>query len=476
MEERLKKQTKNGVIWSAVQRFSTQGIQFVTTIIMARMLTPADYGLIGMLDIFIAILSVFVDSGFINALTRKQDRSHTDICTVFFFNIGVSCLAYCILFFIAPFVASFYDIPELCLILRVLGIILIIDSFGAVQITLMTIKLDFKIQTIIAIVSLVISGTVGILLAYNKFTFWALVVQSLSYGVISTTLFWHYSTWRPSFIFSRKSLSEMFSFGSKLLATSLIDATYNNLYSLVIGKVFSASALGNYSRASSYANLPSSNLTSIIQRVTYPVLCSIQNDEYVLSDAYRKFLKISAFIIFPLMMGLSALAYPFVVIILGAKWCTCASMLQILCFALMWYPIHAININLLLVKGRSDLNLRIEIVKKFVGIIILCIAVPMGIFALCYSRIISSIISLVINTYYTGKLINLGFFHQMKDLTPTLMISTGMWGVIMMTNKITDILLFQMIIGIITGSLFYITMSYIFNRKDLFFVLSLIQK
>ena len=463
----------HGVIWSAVQRFSTQGIQFVTTIIMARMLTPSDYGVIGMLDIFIAVLSVFVDSGFINALTRKQDRTHTDICTVFFFNIGISILAYCILFLIAPLVASFYSIPELCIILRLLGLVIIIDSFAAVQMTLMIINLNFKIQTKISIISLIISGGIGIILAYNNFTYWALVIQSLLYGIISTSLYWYYSTWRPSLIFSNKSFNEMFSFGSKILVTSLINTTYGNLYSLVIGKIFSASILGNYSRANAYANFPSSNLTSILQRVTYPVLCKLQDDQILLSEAYRKLIRTSAFIIFPLMTGLSALAQPFILIILGAKWSLCAVMLQIICFALMWYPIHAINVNLLLVKGRSDLLLRTEIFKKIIGIIVLCISVPLGIIALCYSSIVASIICLVINTYYTGKLINVGFTRQMLDVSITFIISIFMWGIIILTNRLIQNILLQMVAGIIVGSLFYLTISYLFNKKELNNVMSL---
>ena len=474
MEEGLKKQTKQGVIWSAVQRFSTQGIQFVTTIIMARMLTPADYGTIGMLDIFIAILSVFVDSGFINALTRKQDRTHTDICTVFFFNIGISVLAYCILFLIAPFVASFYSMPELCIILRILGLIVIIDSFAAVQMTLMTINLNFKIQTKISIVSLILSGAIGIILAYYDFTYWALVIQSLLYGIISTSMFWYFSTWRPSFIFSKKSFNEMFSFGSKILVTSLINTAYGNLYSLVIGKLFSASILGNYSRANSYANFPSSNLTSILQRVTYPVLCKIQDDKTLLSDAYRKLIRTSAFIIFPLMTGLSALSAPFIKTILGEKWSFCAVMLQIICFALMWYPIHAININLLLVKGRSDLLLRLEIIKKILGIIVLCISVPWGILALCYSGILTSILCLVINTYYTGKLINVGFIRQMSDISITFIISVSMWGMILFINSYIQDYLLQMAIGIIVGTVFYLIVSLLLNNKELKNVLSLI--
>ena len=476
MNEELKQKTKKGVIWSAIQRFSTQGLQFLTTIILANFLGPEEYGTVGMLSIFLAISSVFIDGGFINALTRKPDRTHADICTVFYFNICISILAYIILFLAAPLVANFYEMPELCLVLRVLGLSLIIGSFSAVHATLLTINLNFKTQTYITLISLFISSTIAIFMAYKGYSYWALVAQSIIGSIISTLLYWFYSSWYPTLVFSKDSFNSMFRFGSKLLTSTLIDTAYNNLYTLVIGKVFSASTLGNYSRADSYANFPSNSLTGVMQRVTYPVLCKMQGDGTELANAYRKFLKLSAFIIFPLMTGLSALSYPFIILLIGKKWIVSAAMLQIICFALMWYPIHAINLNLLLVKGRSDLSLRIEIIKKVVSVIILCIAVPMGIMALCYSRIFSSIISLVINTYYTGKLINLGFTHQMKDLAPTFLISIGMWIVVLLTNTLTDSMLFQMIIGILVGTLFYTIMSYLFNRKELSSFVSLIHK
>ena len=279
MDSELRHQTKKGIIWSAIQRFSTQGIQFLTTLIMARMLTPSEYGTIGMLGIFLAVSSVFVDSGFINALTRKQDRTHADTCTVFYFNITISFVFYILLFLIAPLVARFYNMPELSPVLRVMGLTLIINSFAAVQATLLTIHLDFKNQTRIAIIALILSAIIGIALAYNGYSYWSLVVQSISFSTFNTFLFWYYSKWRPTLIFSKDSFKEMFNFGSKLLASSLIDSIYNNIYSLVIGKVFNASALGNYSRAESYANFPSISLTGVIQRVTYPVLCTMQDEQ-----------------------------------------------------------------------------------------------------------------------------------------------------------------------------------------------------
>lgn len=466
MDEELKKETKKGVIWSAVQRFSTQGIQFLTTLVMARMLTPAEYGTIGMLSIFLAISSVFIDSGFVNALTRKQDRTHADICTVFYFNITISIIAYCVLFFAAPYIAAFYNMAELELVLRILGLSLILNSFSAVQATLLTIYLDFKVQARINVTALIISAIIGIIMAYNGFSYWSLVAQTLVSCSISALLFWHHSKWRPTLIFSTKSFKEMFSFGSKLLASSLLDSIYGNLYSMVIGKIFSASVLGNYSRAESYANFPSNSLTGIMQRVTYPVLCKMQNQEEDLAHTYRKFLRLSAFVIFPLMMGLSALSYPFIILLIGEQWSASATMLRILCFSLMWYPIHAINLNILLVKGRSDLSLRLEIIKKIIGVSILAFTIPFGIIALCYSRIVMSLLALIVNTYYTGKLINLGFLKQIRDLMPTILISFTMFALILMLNCISTNLYVQTIIGIVAGFAFYTIASYLFNRNE----------
>lgn len=476
MDRELRQQTKTGILWSAIQRFSTQGIQFLTTLIMARILTPAEYGTIGMLSIFLAVSSVFVDSGFVNALTRKQNHTHEDICTVFFFNISISCVFYALLFFSAPYISDFYNMPELLFILRVLGLTLIINSFAAVQATLLTIQIDFKNQTKISIIALLLSATIGITCAYKGFSYWALVIQNIVSCLISTILYWYFSKWRPTLTFSIKSFKEMFNFGSKLLLSSLIDSIYNNIYSLVIGKCFSASTLGNYSRADSYANFPSNSLTGVIQRVTYPVLCKMQEDGDDLAQTYRKFLRISAFFIFPLMMALSALSYPFIILLIGEQWSISASMLQILCFSLMWYPIHVINLNLLFVKGRSDLSLRLEIIKKVLGISILAIAIPMGIMALCYSRIVMSILALIINTYYTGKLINLGFLKQIKDLMPTTTISISMFALIIALNSLNPNLYAQTAIGITIGGSYYVLMSYLFNKREWDTAISLIKK
>lgn len=466
MAESLKDKTVKGVAWSALERFSVQGVMFILTIIMARLLTPEDYGLIGMLAIFIAVAQSLIDSGFTQALVRKQDRTETDECTVFYFNIVVSALMYLVLFASAPFVAEFYGIPDLCLIMRVMTISMLFDSFAVVQRALYTINLDFKSQAKASFSSVLISGIAGIWSAYHGFGVWALVIQQIIRAVINTIVLWYYSSWRPKLLYSWTSFRELFSFGSKLLASGLLNTIYTNIYPIVIGKVFSAQSLGYYSRAGQFADFPSSNITGIMQRVTYPVLCSIQNDMERLRSSYRKFLKLSAYIVFPMMTGLAAVAYPFINVVLGEKWMFSATLLQIICFSGMWYPIHAINLNLLQVTGRSDLFLKLEIIKKIYGITILCITVPLGLIAMCYGGIVGCFIGLIINTYYSGKLIGVGFIMQMKDLFPTFALSMAMFVVVLLVVNILGTGILSLIVGSLAGALIYIVASLIFKFKE----------
>lgn len=463
MSDSLKSKTVKGVVWSSIERFSTQGVQFLIMIIMARLLTPKDYGLIGMLAIFLAVAQSLIDSGFSQALIRKQDRTDVDNSTVFYFNIVVSSALYLILFIAAPFVADFYNQPELTSVMRVVCLGVILNSLAVVQRALLTVRIDFKTQAKASLSAAVISGCIGIVLAYCGFGVWSLVVQQLLNLSVNTLLLWIFSKWRPIAVFSWKSFHELFAFGSKLLASGLLDTLYRNIYPIVIGKLFSASSLGHYTRAHQFSEFPSSNVTGIIQRVTYPILCGIQDETERLEAVYRKFLKLSAFIIFPLMIGLSAVARPFIDIALGTQWGFCGQLLQIICFAMMWYPIHAINLNLLQVKGRSDLFLRLEIIKKILGITVLCITAPFGLVVMCYGQIFNSIVALVINTYYTGKLINVGFIRQMKDLLPTILLSLTMFGAILLVNGFIEANIYRLIIGVLVGVIVYVSGSYIFK-------------
>ena len=296
-EESLKKKTVNGVIWSAIDRFSTQGIQFIFSILIARLLMPSDYGVIAMLGIFLAVSQTFIDSGFGTALVQKANRTETDFSTVFYFNIVVAILFYILLWFSSPYIASFYNIPMLEDVTKVVALILLFGALSGIQSAKLSIAINFKTRAKISVISAISTGCVGLYLAYNGYGAWALVFQMVFSSFLGTILLWYFVRWVPKLVFSWQSFRQLFSFGSKLLASALLDTTYNNIYPLVIGKVYSSTSLGLYSRASGLAQYPSSNITGVLQSVTFPVLCSIQNDENRLTDAYRRFIRMSAFII-----------------------------------------------------------------------------------------------------------------------------------------------------------------------------------
>ena len=475
-QESLKKKTVKGVMWSAMERFSTQGVQFVVMIVMARLLTPHDYGIVGLLTIFLAIAQALIDSGFSQALIRKQDRTEVDNNTVFYFNLVVSGGLYVVLFLIAPFVADFYKLPLLCSVMRVVCLGVIFNSLAVVQRALYTARLDFKTQAKASFFSAVVSGVIGISLAYYGAGVWALVIQQLINLVLNTILLWIMSSWRPQLCYSWEAFRELFSFGSKMLASGLLDTIYVNIYPIVIGKLFSASSLGHYTRAQQFAQFPSSNLTGILQRVSYPVLCEIQNDDDRLAEAYRRLLKLSAYIIFPLMVGVSSVSQALVNITIGSRWQYCALLLQIICFSYMWYPIHAINLNLLQVKGRSDFFLKLEIAKKIVGVSVLCFTYRFGLEAMCFGNIASSLLCLVINTYYTGRLINVGFLKQMRDLLPTLVVCLFMYALILVINQFIYSDVLQLLVGILVGISFYFAVTYILKFKELQELLSMVKR
>lgn len=467
MVSELKNKTIHGIIWGAVERFSLQGVSFVIMIIMTRLLTPKDYGLIGMLAIFIAVAQSLMDSGFSQALIRKQNRTDVDNSTVFYFNIAVSFLIYVILFISAPFIADFYDEPLLCSIMRVLCLSVIINSLAVVQRAIYTVNIDFKSQAKASFTAAIISGIVGITLAYKGYGVWALVWQQLLNSGINTLLLWLMSSWRPQWVYSCQSFKDLFGFGSKLLLSGLLDCIYNNIYPIVIGKTFSIADLGYYSRAHHFAQFPSSNVTGIIQRVTYPVLCELQNEDERLTENYRKLLRLSAYIIFPLMVGLSSVSHSLIMIVIGEKWEYCSKLLAIICFSMMWYPINAINLNLLQVKGRSDLFLRLEIIKKINGVIMLCVTIPMGLITMCIGGVITSIVALIVNTYYTGKLIHVGFFKQMRDLLPTLLLCLVMFVGIHVVNYFFSSGILHLIIGTFVGVFIYVIGSKIFCFSEM---------
>ena len=463
-------------MWSAIERFSVQFVQLIIQILIARILSPDDFGIIGMIAIFIAIAQSFIDSGFSNALIRKRDRTDIDNSTVFYFNIVVGAVFYLLLYLCAPAIAKFYNTPILVPVTRIVGLGVIFNSLAVVQRANLTAKVDFKTQAKASLISVIISGGCGLFLAYKGFGVWSLVAQTLLNGGCNTIFLWIFAKWYPKWVFSWKSFREMFSFGSKLLLSGLMDTLYKNIYTIVIGKFYSAGDLGYFTKANQLASFPSSNITGILQRVTYPLLCENQGNLEVLRTRYRTFLRLSAYVVFPLMVGLAVLAEPFIETLLTDKWIAAVPLLQLLCLSMMWYPIHAINLNLLQVQGRSDLFLRLEVVKKIVGISILCITIPMGVVWMCVGKIVVTIIALIINTHYTGKLIGLGFLKQMRDLLPSLVYSFLMGAAVMLITMVVDNNLLQIIIGIAVGVVVYFVMSKITRSEEYNTLMSLVHK
>ncbi len=419
----LKDKAISGVKWNAIGRFSTQGVNFIIGLILARLLSPSDYGVVGMVGIFFAIAQTFIDSGFGSALIRKNDCTDTDYSTAFYFNVIVG-LVCCILLWIAsPFIADFFNTPILKDLVKVMSLNMFVSSFAIVHGTKLTHAVDFKSQSIIKLITAIISGVCGVLMAYKGFGVWSLVYQQLIATGLRVVLLYVVTKWLPKLEFSKGSFKYLFNFGSKILAASLLHTIYANMTTMIIGKFYSAKDLGYYSRGESLATYPSTNITGILQSVTYPVLSKIQDDQGQLINAYRKLISMTSMVIFFGMFLLAALAKPLIITLLTAKWLDAVIYLQVFCFAYMFDHICALNLNMLYVKGYSNLVLKLEIIKKAISISMIIAAIPFGVLAICIARALYTQIAVVINTYYTGKLFGLGYVKQVKDFSKYLIYS-----------------------------------------------------
>lgn len=415
-----KSQVAKGMGWTALERFGSQLIQFLIGLMLARLLMPDDYGLIGMLAIFIAISQVFLDSGFANALIQKKDRSDADYSTVFWFNLMVSLLIYGILYVAAPFIARFYSQPLLCSVTRVYSLSIIINGLSIVQTARLSIELNFRLQAVVSIIAIVVSGAIGIVMAVLGAGVWALVWQGIASAGVRTLLLWVFGGWKPLTVFSGESFRTLFSFGSKLLVSSMINSIYSNLATLVIGRAFHAAELGFYSRARQFATLPSDTATSIVTKVSFPVLTRYQDNDAELLRVYSSLLRTPVYLLYPVVFGIAVLAGPVIEALIGAKWLDCVPLLQILSIGVLWTPLTMINLNLLYVKGRSDLVLKLEFIKKPIAFALLISAAFTDIYFVCAALALYEFIAFVFNCYYTGRFLGFGFFRQMRDLLPVL--------------------------------------------------------
>jgi len=472
MSDSLKSQAIRGVLWSAVERFSVQGIQFVLSIIIARLVAPSEYGLIAMLGIFLAIAQTFIDSGFSNALIQKKDRTEIDFSTVFYFNIVVSLVAYLILFFSAPYIALFYKEPLLDIITKWVGFNIIISALSIVQRAKLTIQLNFKTQAKASLIAVIVSGICGITMAYYGYGVWALVCQSLLNNLLNTLLLWSFTKWIPACIFSWQSFKKLFSFGSKLLLSGLLHTIYLNLYTLVIGRKYSATDVGYYNRSYSLAQYPSVNIVGVITRAIYPIQCEMQHEEERLSSSFIQYLRMSCYVIFPLMVGLAVLSKPMVLVLLTDKWASMSELLSILCIAYMWYPVMVINNQMLNVRGRSDYFLKAEIIKKIVAIVILLLTMPLGLKILCFGILFYNILDMGIIIVFTKKVMSTGFRQQFQAILPIFLVSIGVGVVTHLFLLIISNVYIQLFGGFLIGVVCLAFFSFVFRIKEFGYLLS----
>lgn len=451
MPESLKNKAVHGAKWSFIDNIANYGVAFVVGLILARLLTPAEYGIMAMIAIFIAISNSIIDSGFSNALIRKVNIERVDYNTVFFFNLVVSVVLYVLLYATAPFISTFFKEPILVDVLRVIGWALIINALAIIPRTILVKRIDFKTQTKVSVISSVFSGLVGIGMALTGWGVWSLVGQQLSRQILNSLCLWVFCKWIPVWEFSVKSFKELFSFGYKLLLSGLLDTLYKNIYYVIIGRFYSPAQLGQYTRAEQFNTIFSSNLTGVVQRVSYPVLSSIQEDEERLYEAYRRVIKTTMLVTFACMLGLAAVARPLIIILIGDKWLPAVGFLQIICFAGMLYPLHAINLNILQVKGRSDLFLKLEVIKKIIAIGPIVIGVFYGIEYMLWGGVLTSFISYFLNSYYSAGLIHYPTSRQIKDILPvfvvSLIVAAIMWSLSWLNISVYVQLPFQIIVG-----------------------------
>lgn len=426
VEHSLKTKTIHGVGWTAADTIGRYGVTFVISLVLARLLTPKEYGLIGILSIFINLFNVIVDGGFTNAIIRKQNVKDVDYCTVFYINFVLSVVLAITLFLCARPIAHFFNNSELVALTQVMSSVVVINAIAIVHKARLTKILDFKTQTKIAIISASLSGIMGIIMAIIGYGVWALVGQQITYQLVNTILFWVYNRWCPKLLFSWKSFKELWDFGWKLLVSGILDSLGNELYTVVIGKFYNPQTLGQYTRANQFSSIFSSNLTTIVQRVSFPVLSIIQDDIPRLKSAYRGVIRTTMLPTFVLMLGMAAVAKTMVIVLVGDQWLPCIPFLQIICFYMMLYPLHALNLNAIQVIGRSDLTLKIKIIKTIIGLIPLLLGILFNIYWLLIGSVIANFISYYLNTYYSGPLLKYPIIEQIRDITPSFRVAVIM--------------------------------------------------
>ena len=476
MAETLKNKTVNGLAWSALDNTARYGIQFVIGIVLARLLSPDDYGLLGLVGIFTVVCTALVNGGFTTALIRKKDATDDDFNTVFICNLSMSLFLYALIFVCAPLIAEFFGRDELVALVRVSSLGLVIGALALVQQTRLTKRIDFKTQTKITLVSSAVSGIVGIAMALLGFGVWALVAQQLASHVLSTTQLYIYNRWLPRLSFSVASFHDLFGFGWKMMLSALLDAVWKELYQVVVGKFYNPATLGQYTRGQHYAKLFSQNLTMVVQRVTYPVLSSIQDDPERMVSAYRRIIRTSMFITAVTLLFLGAVSEPLIYCMIGPKWHEASTYLPLICLNSTLYPLHAINLNMLQVQGRSDLFLGLEVVKKIIALGPLFIGAFVGIMPMLYANIVVGIASYFLNSHYSGRLLGYGSWMQIKDVAPSFgvaaAVALSVWFLKYLPLSYWVVLPLQMAVGAVV----FFTICRAFNHNEYNEIIDMLRK
>ncbi|MCS6930408.1 MAG: lipopolysaccharide biosynthesis protein [Saprospiraceae bacterium] len=430
MAKSLSERSLLAVIWAVLDRLSGSVLSFFITILLARLLSPEDFGLVAMVMIFFDFSAVFIESGFSTALIRQKTITEADKSTTFIFNLIAAVCLYAVLFVSAPFIAHFFHQPLLMTIVRVMGLSLIVNALSIVQHSVLIQEIDFKTQTLVRFAGVAASGVVAVSMAYSGWGVWSLVARFMVLDLVSTILYWVVSGWRPKERFCRESFQRLFGFGWRILAAAVLDKFYFHIYKLIIGRLFSAAALGFYSQAGNFSNMVVNVLFRTVQSVTYPVLAKLQDDREKLKTGYRKMLQMSSFVIVPAFTMLAVLAEPIILVLVGEKWLPSVPMLQLLCLSGLTIHFGTINLNMLLVLGRSDLSLRLEVIKKIIITAAILGGISFGIYGLIIGEVIASYLNLLVNVWYSRKLLGYSFGEQLRDVAPTLLISVLVGGVL----------------------------------------------
>lgn len=466
MAKSVKKELAHGVMWNFIEKILMEGAQFVIGIILARLLLPSDFGLIGMLAIFIAISNVFIDGGFAKAIIQKKDCQDIDYSTAFVTNIVMSFAIYGVLFFTAPLIARFYHEPILTNLTRVLALNFVLGSFNIVQRARLMSQVDFKSLAKIKVTSVIIGGIVGICMAYSNCGVWSLVGQTISGTVVSMALFPLFSKWKPSFHFSKDSFRQLFGFGSKLMITGVYSVMVNNISTICIGKAYNSNRLGFYTRASQFSSLIAFTISDVLGTVSFPVLSHLQDERERMIALYKKTLYYTALVVFPIMVLCTLLARPIVLILLTEKWLPCVLLMQWLFLARMFTPISSVNMNILNAMGRSDLFLKVDLSKAPLLILTLVITIPISVEAICIGSFINAFICFFINAYMPGRLFGYGAWQQIKDwryIFISLLIMTTL--VLVFTHFVSNIWA-QLFVGGIIGLGSYLACCLLFGAID----------